>query len=152
MTDKVFSFQPSQSPATQDNALSPSLVHAPSHYVEGRSIESYQVLERWNLVQHHYLACAFKYLARAGRKEDAILDLNKALWYLGRFETLDVKLDPMSLTEELAPLDLFADWGFSEESFRAQALWEVYAIARCLQRSTRPLQIILQRELHELRE
>ncbi len=39
------------------------------HYVEDRRIEPCEVMEAWGLIHHHYLACAFKYLARAGRKK-----------------------------------------------------------------------------------
>ncbi len=71
-----------------DAQLKDSLVSHPRHYIPDRRIEPCEVMETWGLVHHHYLACAFKYLARAGRKKNAVLDLNKALWYLRRFETL----------------------------------------------------------------
>jgi hypothetical protein len=57
-------------------------IASPAHYVAGRTIEPIWVAEDWNL--NHHLACALKYIARAGRKHDEIKDLNKAVWYLER--------------------------------------------------------------------
>lgn len=54
----------------------------PRHYVEGRTIEPISLIEDWNL--NHHLACALKYISRAGRKHDEIKDLKKAIWYLER--------------------------------------------------------------------
>jgi hypothetical protein len=59
-----------------------SEIFTPSHYVEGRSIQPIEIVEDWNL--NHHLACALKYIARAGRKDDEIKDLQKAYWYLTR--------------------------------------------------------------------
>ena len=58
------------------------LVARPDHYVQGRRIEPIKVIEEWEL--GHHLACAVKYIARAGRKECEVLDLKKAIWYLER--------------------------------------------------------------------
>lgn len=58
------------------------IINAPPHYVEGRTIEPICVIEDWKL--DHHLACALKYIARAGRKGDAIPDLLKAIWYIER--------------------------------------------------------------------
>lgn len=58
------------------------IISNPSHYVEGRKIEPIWVIEDWNL--NHHLACALKYISRAGRKHDEVKDLNKAIWYLQR--------------------------------------------------------------------
>ncbi|AIL13721.1 hypothetical protein IM40_09915 (plasmid) [Candidatus Paracaedimonas acanthamoebae] len=57
-------------------------MNAPKHYVEGRTIEPISVTEDWNL--NHHLACALKYISRAGRKHDEVKDLKKAIWYLER--------------------------------------------------------------------
>lgn len=54
----------------------------PSHYVEGRSIEPIEVIEDWGLGFH--LGNALKYIARSGRKNDGVEDLQKAVWYLER--------------------------------------------------------------------
>ena len=58
------------------------VINAPSHYVEGRKIEPIEVIEDWDL--SHHFACALKYIARAGRKENEIHDIKKAIWYLER--------------------------------------------------------------------
>ena len=62
------------------------LVDAPSHYVGGREIDPILVIEDWGL--SHHLACALKYICRAGRKGDEVLDLRKAIWYLRRREAV----------------------------------------------------------------
>ena len=54
-----------------------ALIHTPGHYLEGRTIEPVEVMESWGLIQSHYLACAFKYIARGGRKGDVVQDLKK---------------------------------------------------------------------------
>lgn len=59
-----------------------SEISNPKHYVEGRTIEPIEAIENWNL--NHHLACALKYISRAGRKHDEIKDLRKAIWYLER--------------------------------------------------------------------
>jgi len=57
-------------------------VHHPRHYVEGRKHEPIDVIEDWQLSFH--LGCVLKYLSRAGRKGDRLIDLEKARWYLDR--------------------------------------------------------------------
>jgi hypothetical protein len=57
-------------------------VNHPSHYVAGRRHEPIDVIEDWRLGFH--LGNTVKYIARAGRKEDASEDLRKARWYLDR--------------------------------------------------------------------
>ncbi|AIL13736.1 hypothetical protein IM40_10035 (plasmid) [Candidatus Paracaedimonas acanthamoebae] len=57
-------------------------MESPKHYVEGRTIEPITLIEDWNL--NHHLACALKYISRAGRKHDGVKDLRKAIWYLER--------------------------------------------------------------------
>lgn len=58
---------------------------SPAHYCEGRSIEPLDVIEDWQLP--HHLACAVKYIARAGRKsgQSEADDLRKAIAYLARW-------------------------------------------------------------------
>lgn len=58
------------------------VIKAPAHYVEGRNIEPISVIEDWNL--NHNLACALKYISKAGRKNNEVKDLKKAIWYLER--------------------------------------------------------------------
>jgi hypothetical protein len=53
----------------------------PHHYV-ALTPSSVEVIEAWDLGFH--LGNAVKYIARAGRKGDAVQDLCKAAWYLER--------------------------------------------------------------------
>lgn len=57
-------------------------VNHPSHYVDGRMYEPIDVIEDWGLGFH--LGNAVKYISRAGRKESAVEDLEKAVWYIRR--------------------------------------------------------------------
>lgn len=57
-------------------------IDCPAHYVGGRRYEPISVIEDWGLC--HHKACALKYIARAGRKENELQDLQKAVWYLQR--------------------------------------------------------------------
>ena len=58
------------------------LIHNPPHYGTGRRIEPIHIIEDWLL--NHHLACALKYISRAGRKHDEVKDLKKAVWYVQR--------------------------------------------------------------------
>lgn len=58
-------------------------VDHPAHYGgEDDLYEAIKVIEAWDLGFH--LGNAVKYVARAGRKGDALTDLCKARWYLDR--------------------------------------------------------------------
>ena len=57
-------------------------VNRPSHYAEGRQYEPIAVIEDWSLGYH--LGNALKYISRAGRKQNTIEDLRKAVWYVNR--------------------------------------------------------------------
>lgn len=57
-------------------------INHPSHYTFGK-YEVIDVIEDWNLPFH--LACVVKYIARAGKKDNAVQDLLKARWYLERY-------------------------------------------------------------------
>ena len=57
-------------------------VNRPSHYTEGRKYEPIDVIEDWNL--GFCTGNALKYISRAGRKDNAIQDLEKAKWYIKR--------------------------------------------------------------------
>ena len=57
-------------------------VNRPSHYAEGRRYEPIAVIEDWSLGYH--LGNALKYISRAGRKQNTIEDLRKAVWYVNR--------------------------------------------------------------------
>ena len=56
-------------------------VHNPQHYKSG-GIEVIDVIEAFEL--NFRLANVIKYVLRAGRKGDALEDLEKAAWYLDR--------------------------------------------------------------------
>lgn len=58
-------------------------VSKPSHYCEGRKYEPIDVIEDWNLGFH--LGNALKYISRAGRKQNEVEDLEKAVWYIQRY-------------------------------------------------------------------
>jgi len=58
------------------------MINRPAHYCEGRQHEPLEVISDWDL--NYRLGCALKYISRAGRKNDAIEDLKKAVFYLGR--------------------------------------------------------------------
>ena len=58
-------------------------VNHPSHYCDGRKYEPVEVILDWEL--DFLLGNALKYISRCGRKgseEDAIEDLEKAVWYI----------------------------------------------------------------------
>lgn len=57
-------------------------VNRPKHYCQGRQHQPIDVIEDWGLDYH--LGNAVKYIARAGRKGDAVEDLEKAIWYIQR--------------------------------------------------------------------
>lgn len=62
------------------------LVNNPTHYREGRMFEPFNVLMDW-FPNDPLLWQACKYLSRCGRKggpEEAIRDVQKAIWYLER--------------------------------------------------------------------
>ena len=58
------------------------IINHPSHYIKNRTIQPISIIEHWSLC--HHLACVVKYIARYGRKENALMDLCKAEWYLQR--------------------------------------------------------------------
>lgn len=61
-----------------------SKVNHPDHYGGDTTYEAIKVIEAWGL--DFPLGNAAKYIARAGRKpgESALVDLEKAAWYLQR--------------------------------------------------------------------
>lgn len=63
-----------------DNEFDP--VKGPSHYLKDRLFEPVMVIEDWDL--NYHLGNALKYISRAGRKDDVIQDIEKAIWYLRR--------------------------------------------------------------------
>ena len=59
----------------------PDMICAPPHYT-ATAIEPIDVIEEWGLGFH--LGQVIKYIARHGRKGDALEDLRKAKFYLDR--------------------------------------------------------------------
>lgn len=58
-------------------------VNHPSHYGgQDNTYEAIKVIEAWNL--NFNLGNVAKYVSRAGKKGDALQDLEKAKWYLER--------------------------------------------------------------------
>ena len=58
-------------------------VNHPPHYGgENNPYEAIKVIEAWEL--GFCLCNAVKYIARSGKKGDAVQDLEKAVWYLSR--------------------------------------------------------------------
>lgn len=63
--------------------MSGDSVNHPAHYGGGDNpYEAIKVIEAWGL--GFCLGNAVKYIARAGKKGDALEDLKKARWYLDR--------------------------------------------------------------------
>ena len=58
------------------------LVSHPTHYTFAPGFEVIKVIEAWGL--GYRLGNVVKYVARAGRKGDALEDLKKARWYIER--------------------------------------------------------------------
>ena len=59
------------------------LINHPKHYGgKGNKYEAIKVIEAWDL--GFCLGNTVKYISRAGKKDDIIQELEKALWYLKR--------------------------------------------------------------------
>jgi hypothetical protein len=71
----------------------PDVVDHPEHYGGADNpYEAIKVVEAWQLGFH--LGNVVKYIARAGRKGDALEDLKKARWYLDRYIANLAKSEP----------------------------------------------------------
>lgn len=79
---KPINTQGYQSTMEQTNINQFDQVNHPSHYTKGRKFEPIEVIDDWEL--DYYTGNALKYISRAGRKDDLIVDLEKAVWYLQR--------------------------------------------------------------------
>lgn len=60
-------------------------VNHPSHYQTESGMEAIDVIEAF-FRTNYYLASTFKYMARAGKKNDELEDIEKAIWYLERYK------------------------------------------------------------------
>jgi hypothetical protein len=59
------------------------MVNHPSHYGgEDNPYEAIKVIDAWDLDKDFYLGNAVKYLSRAGKKDNIVQDLKKAIWYI----------------------------------------------------------------------
>lgn len=66
-------------------------INHPDHYGgENNPYEAIEVIEAWQLGFN--LGNVVKYIARAGKKENELQDLKKALWYLEREIQMKQKL------------------------------------------------------------
>lgn len=75
--DPFAGLDPREEPcAKEDN------VNNPSHYESGHGMEVIDVIEEFDL--GFPLGNAVKYILRAGKKNDEIEDLKKAIWYIER--------------------------------------------------------------------
>lgn len=84
-------------------------MHNPPHYQSG-GIEVIDVIEAFGLGFH--LGNVVKYVLRAGRKGDALEDLEKAAWYLDR--EID-KLETQAELEERELTQSANDEGLGEQ-------------------------------------
>ena len=69
------------------------VISNPDHYTKGRKYEPRKVIEDWDL--DFYLGNALKYIARAGRKDNAVEDLEKAKQYL------DFEIEKLNNTQKI---------------------------------------------------
>lgn len=60
------------------------MVNHPEHYQFGKNneYEAIKVIDAWGLDKDFYLGNAVKYLSRAGKKDNTVQDLKKAIWYI----------------------------------------------------------------------
>lgn len=64
-----------------DRSVKQEMVDHPQHY-QGNKFEVIDIIEDYRL--GFCLGNAIKYILRAGKKDDYVQDLNKAIWYLKR--------------------------------------------------------------------
>lgn len=59
------------------------MVNNPPHYKSASGLEAIEVIEAF-FPDNYHLGNVFKYLARAGKKNNRLEDLEKSAWYLAR--------------------------------------------------------------------
>jgi hypothetical protein len=95
-------------------------VDHPEHYQTPAGIEAIEVMERYGLGPHLFVA--MKHLLRAGRKGDRLTDLRKAKWYVDRRGAFSV---PVFVGEQLyadgwkSPADVVEAFGIKGSHARA---------------------------------
>jgi hypothetical protein len=67
--------------------MTTEIIDHPPHYQTDSGIEAIEVMERYGLGPHLFVA--MKHLLRAGKKGDVLTDLKKADWYMSRLFTWD---------------------------------------------------------------
>jgi len=109
------------------------IIHAPTHYVTGRTIEPIEVIENYRL--GHHLSCVVKYIARAGRKNPILEDLNKAAWYLKRACLMGpedlILWGPVGDDERFMPETIISDWSLSPNLGRSLTTILQFASGSC---------------------
>jgi len=53
-------------------------------YYKRDKIEAIEVIEAF-FCDNYHLGAAFKYMARCGRKDEAVQEIDKAIWYMQRY-------------------------------------------------------------------
>jgi hypothetical protein len=89
------------------------VIDHPAHYQTDSGIEAIDVMERYGLGPHLFVA--MKHLLRAGRKGDVLTDLKKADWYLSRPPV------PVDATRWRKPSDIVDAFGL--EGAHRDAVW-----------------------------
>ena len=84
-------------------------VNSPNHYQTPSGLEAIDVIEAF-FPDNFYFANAFKYIARAGKKDDLVEDIEKAIWYLQRYLDTQVRY---VLTEKGKAMFALLDAGLS---------------------------------------
>lgn len=104
-----------------------NLISNPPHYTKGRRFQPIDVIESYGL--GHHLACAVKYIARAGRKSSYMRDLKKAEWYLLRAKKLkELSRLVVEFGDDVTvPDEIIHDWELSTNL--AEALWVILSFA-----------------------
>ena len=105
-------------------------VHSPSHYKSG-GIEVIDVIEAFEL--NFRLANVIKYVLRAGRKGDALEDLEKAAWYLDR----EIEKLKKSTSDEKAPKMIMASntsSGWTSRELTADEVLRVESLTKACDR------------------
>ena len=100
-------------------------VKNPKHYIEGRKFEPKDVIRDWNL--NFNLGSALKYIARAGRKDDIVQDLSKAIEYI-QFEIEAIKAERTNKPKEsdLSILEVTVPVGAEPEDIIKSVISELY--------------------------
>lgn len=76
--EAIFTFDNEEKPKVKKE-----LVNHPNHYGgKDNPYEAIKVIEAWRL--SFCLGNTVKYISRAGKKDDVVQELEKALWYLQR--------------------------------------------------------------------